>query len=62
MTEPRLERFVIVCNSRERRMISELAEKLNWSQGDAVRTVVREAVKVLRTQDKQHARDGRPTN
>lgn len=51
MSEPRINRFVVVCNSQERRMIAELANRLKRSQGDAVRTVIREAVSVLREQE-----------
>lgn len=41
--------FTFLCNSDERRMIATLAQRLQRSQSDAVRFVIREAVNSLAT-------------
>ena len=45
----RNERFTFLCDSYERRLIALLAKKLQRSQSDAVRFVVRNAAKELET-------------
>lgn len=43
----RKNKFMFVCDDQEREMLSEIAEKLERSQSDAVRYLVREANKRL---------------
>ena len=43
----RLDTFVFRVNDDERRMIAVLADRLQRSQGDAVRFVIRQAAQVL---------------
>ena len=43
----RYKRFTFLCNLNERLMIALLADELHRSQSDAVRLVIREAVKKL---------------
>ena len=43
----RLDRFTFLINADERRMIAALAARMNRSQGDAVRTVIRDAVRAM---------------
>ena len=43
----RKERFTFLCNERERKLISVLAERLSRSQGDAMRFLVRIAAEEL---------------
>ena len=43
----RYERFTFLCNTSERHAITELAQRLQGSQSDAVRFVVTEAARQL---------------
>ena len=49
----RWETFAMRVNADERQMISELATWLQWSQSDAVRFVVVNAVRELEAQDRE---------
>ena len=43
----RYERFTFLCNSDERRLLAALAVRLQRSQSDAVRWLIREATREL---------------
>jgi hypothetical protein len=45
----RHDRFTFLCNAEERRILATLAQRLQRSQSDAVRLVIREAVHSLDT-------------
>lgn len=40
-------RFTFLCTKEERRLISKIAQKLNRSQGDAIRFLIRVAAQEL---------------
>lgn len=44
---PRFDTFAMKVNADERRMIKRLAERLQRTQSDAVRLVIREALRAL---------------
>ena len=48
----RYKRFTFLCNPNERRMIAFLARQLQRSQSDAIRYIIRKAVKVHEYDDK----------
>lgn len=49
---PRYDRFSFTCDEKERQAIKALAERLQRTQSDAVRLVVREAVQQLTAEPK----------
>lgn len=50
--------FTVRVNQDERRMLETLAEKLQRTQGDAVRLLIREATRELVAADQQQAAKG----
>lgn len=48
----RYKRFTFLCDKDERRLIADLAKRLQRSQGDAVRYIVVNAAKELEAQER----------
>ncbi len=47
---PRYERFTFLCSHKERQMLAALAKRLNRSQSDTIRLLIREADRNLLSQ------------